>query len=297
MNKKNILIVGGNGYLGRHLVQSLDNQKFNITFTGTKDIVHSSNYRTLIFENEFTYENITDKWYNLVFILASKLDSLGTRRLDHPDFFTNTIPYAKFLNFLSDKNLCEKLIYISSMTVYSRNNQNPVSEESMIEPVNTYGFSKYIAELITKFNSETDELKSVVIRIPGIFGGDRKNGFIYNNLLRLKKNKIIKLDTCNLIYWETIYVWDLVKIIVNFIDVYNWEKRFDVFNISYGQKTDLYETIFYLKRKLNSKSIIVEESSKGYIPFYLSNQRLKKYVDVQYDYFSSLDRYIQEYHL
>jgi len=294
MNKKKILVVGGTGYLGRHLINSFDESHFDITFTGTR---HNNDNRCniVLFEDEKTYLNLSQNYYDFVIILASKMNALGSLKLNHEDLFTNTIPYANFLQYLSDNKLTKKIIYVSSMTVYSKDNKSPVREDAIINPPNTYGLSKYIAELLTNFHTQNSKINSVVIRIPGIYGGDRKNGYIYNSMMKLKNNETIIMDTRNLVYWETINIQDLVEIVINFIVDYDWKNTFDIFNISYGEETDIYKTVLFLKKQFSSNSIIKEENKKGYAPIYLSNNKIKKYCNIKCDYYSSLKKYIKAF--
>ena len=67
MNKKKILVVGGTGYLGRHLINSFDESHFDITFTGTR---HNNDNRCniVLFEDEKTYLNLSQNYYDFVIL-------------------------------------------------------------------------------------------------------------------------------------------------------------------------------------------------------------------------------------
>ena len=168
------------------------------------------------------------------------------------------------------------------MTVYSVDNTNPVEEHGNTElPPNPYGLSKLFAEKLTKFYCRENDFKGAIIRIPGLFGGDRKSGFIYNAIEKISKNEDFYISTENLKYWETISVLDVSDMIQVFLNNYNWEQDYETFNIAYGHETDIVDLAFFIKDKLRSSSKISTSNPKGYKPFYLSN---KKYLNLANNY-------------
>ncbi len=291
MTQAKILIIGGSGYLGSHLSMYLTNQGHEVHNTGSKPS-SKPNYYQLLFEDVNSFENLPETTFDLVLILAAKLNALGITNLDHPDLKSNTIGYAQFLEFFQKRKLADKIIYVSSMTVYSEQNAQPVPENGQIGPVNTYGLSKYLAENITSFFCERKQVSGIILRSPGIYGGDRKSGFIYHTIRKLKNNEAITLQTKGLIYWETIYINDLCEIIDTFISHYSWKVPFDIYNVCYGEETDMYATVYYLNKALGKDQSINEEEVKGYIPFWLSNEKLKTVIPLTKSYYNSLKEYL-----
>ena len=180
------------------------------------------------------------------------------------------------------------------MTVYSPKNELPVIESSLIAPVNTYGLSKYLAECITSFICTNSNITGVILRLPGIYGGDKTSGFIYNTIHNLKHDKPVDISTKNLVFWETIHIDDLCFMIINFIKSYQWVQEIDVFNVCYGMETDFYGTFEFIKVNTGNKKALISEKAKGYSPFFLSNQKLKKIMQVKEDYFGKLKEFISE---
>ncbi|MEM9681364.1 MAG: hypothetical protein AAF901_13660, partial [Bacteroidota bacterium] len=132
----------------------------------------------------------------------------------------------------------------------------------------------------------------VVWRIPGIFGGARTNGFIYNVIQKIVSGETVPLKTAGLGYWEAMYVNDLVSLMSEFILNYNWVKPFDIFNIAYGEETDLVKTATYISNKLGRPEAIKKVGEKDYVRLYMCNDKLKSVVAVPYSYYKSLDRYM-----
>lgn len=289
---KKILLVGGTGYLGRHLSTYLEEIGSKVFITGSR-ISEQSNYFQINFEHPESFTSLKSFKFDLVIVLAAKLSSISSTDLGHPDLSVNTIGYASFLQYLKDKNLTNKLIYISSMTVYAPAEHLPVKESDKIGPVNTYGLSKYIGECMTIFFSQNSGIESVILRIPGIYGGDKISGFIYNTIYRIKNNIPLQISSKNLIYWETIHIDDLCEMISSFIMFYRWGMMSDIFNVCYGIETDFYKTFEFITARTSSTIVELSEDQKGYEPFFLSNSKLKELIPVREDYYGKLATYIE----
>jgi UDP-glucose 4-epimerase len=291
MTGSKILIVGGTGYLGRHLSAYLELQGYDLSITGSK-ILNLSKYYRILLEDKSTYQVLEGKKFDLIILLVSKLDALGTTHLEHPDLKINTTCYADFLQFIANQSITSKIIYSSSMTVYGINNKIPVDESGVIEPFHTYGLSKSMAETITSFFCRMNNIPGVIFRLPGIYGGDRKSGFIYNTIKKFLNNEPVELQTKGLIYWETNHIDDVCEMFLLFIQNYTWKNLVATYNLSYGTETDFYETARFIKKTLKSSQLLIEEDQKGYIPFYLSNSKVQEVIPVKLDFHNKLSRYI-----
>lgn len=285
--EKNILLVGGAGYLGSHLGKHLSSHSVFYTSRTKKE-----NVIELDLLNKETFKNINGRSYDCIILLASSLKGLGTTELKAEFLDTDTAGLSAFLQYISENKLTGKLIYISSMTVYGTENMLPVNESAATVPISTYGLSKMLAEKIIDFFCNTHPVHGVILRIPGIYGGDRKSGFIYNTALKCIKDQPVELDTSSLGYWETINVDDLCDWIGQFIENYDWIKKSDIFNISYGIKTDFIECARFIKETLRSSSEITLKGNKGYADLYLDNSKVKKYAAVKDKYKESLVNYL-----
>jgi len=130
--------------------------------------------------------------------------------------------------------------------------------------------------------------------LPGIYGGDKNNGFIYNTIKKAKDNQLIELDTQGLVYWETIFINDLCEMIWAFLKQYQWELPTDIFNVSYGCETDFNNTAEFIVESLQKGNLNIKNEKKGYVPFYLSNDKISKLIEVKTDYFGQLKKYVND---
>ena len=174
------------------------------------------------------------------------------------------------------------------MTVYSDKNTSPVLESSELKPLHTYGLSKVYAESLIKYY----DFRSLIIRIPGIYGGNRQSGLIYNTINKLKKDEAMEIDTENLGYWEIMHIDDMLYLFFALMQQYTFKSKFDIFNISYGEKTDIIETVHFIANELSSNSKICIE--KKYQDLYLSNQKISIFSQPLFSFNSRLKKYIRE---
>ena len=165
-----VLITGATGYLGSSLVST-----FRKEFTETITIAKNN-------KADFVCD-LTDKAE-----VKSILPLINPTIVVHCAAFVpkKTEEYNSFIlsknNILMLNNLlfytdCP-IFFISSMTVYGNSKKIIRTEDEVCHPLNIYGKSKLNCEHLLK-NIGRD---SLAIRIPGLFGGERKTGLVANTL-------------------------------------------------------------------------------------------------------------------
>lgn len=287
-----VLLVGGSGFIGRHLRKSLSNH-YEIYISGASERQHE-NYFHIDFSTPSTFESIRLMQFDIVIMLAASMKGIGNANFTNPDLEINTIKSAYFLQFIADHKIAKRIVHISSMTIYAIPELLPVSETSKRSPLSIYGLSKKISEDITEFFSISNNIHVIVLRIPGIFGGNRKSGYIYNTVKKALENKEIVLNTEGLGYWECMNVEDLCKIVADLLAIYNWGKPFETFNIGYGEKIDFVNVAKDIVKLTKSKSKISLQGKIGYVDFWLDNTKLKSKIPFQYTFNNALEKYVDK---
>ena len=172
----NILITGGMGYIGSHLVASLLETDAEITIL---DNLINSDVRVLdklkIINNRkinFVKADINDQHKLQECLINQSIDivihAAGLKSVEesmrHPEkyFYNNISGTISMLNAMSRSNV-KKLIFSSSATVYSEKSFMPLQENSRLNPRSPYGESKLAVENILKSITKTDNNWKIAI--------------------------------------------------------------------------------------------------------------------------------------
>lgn len=161
-----ILVLGANGFLGRHLVRKSLNRDWVIDCVYHKDKSYIPSMCRSFTLDELIEQNNN---YDLIFLFASfipyeKSDSINESLID-----SNIVLPLKLIKKFPET----KIIFSSSASVYGIH-RTIISENSSFNNPNLYGLSKISAETILKLHSNYQ-----IIRFSSIYGeGMNQNTFI-----------------------------------------------------------------------------------------------------------------------
>lgn len=288
---REILIIGGTGYLGTHLSERLSDEYMVLTSgRGKSPLPENSIYLDLL--DPTTFSNIPDRQYSCVVFLAASITGFDTSSLVHQAIDINVTGLNNFLAYLSHHRSVKRILFTSSMTVYSPDCISPVIENDSTQPFHTYGYSKLLGEKAIEFYARNISIPYLILRIPGIFGGLRKSGYIHTLSSRMKKNEEVQIISKGLGIWETIEIHDLCTMISHLLAIDFNQKKYSIINIGYGQEIDFVETAYVIKDLLGSNSSIKIVHPVDYQKFFMSNNRLKELIAVDFSFLPSLKRFL-----
>jgi len=191
-NKKNILIVGGAGYIGGYMTTTFLNAGYDITVYDS--LVYETRY---LKDVNFVYGDVRDTNklkqivddYDIIIWLAALVG-------DGACAINKDLTYS--INYESVKwivnNFKGKIIFTSTCSVYGLNN-NYIDEDALPNPQSFYAESKLLAENYIKNNHDN----YIIIRLGTLFGlGDRYSRVrldLVVNLLTMKAshNEVINV--------------------------------------------------------------------------------------------------------
>ena len=253
---KNILILGGAGFLGMNLCGFLLGKGNNVTIynreSGAVNKARDLFPAAKIYVSEFQYEEnwdiILDK-IDVVFHLIS--DSNPANKNVSSEFSHNVMPTISLLEKIKEKNI--KIIFFSSGgTVYGMPQSLPITETHPTDPISPYGIQKLCIEKILEYYGRTYNVDYRILRISNPYGAfqnpNSNQGVIAVFMAKMFQKQKIQIwgDGTNI--RDYLYVDDLLAVCDTVID-YTGSCR--IFNISSGVGVSLSDIISMIQQQLN----------------------------------------------
>jgi UDP-glucose 4-epimerase len=177
INKANILVVGGAGYIGSHMVKALNAKGFS---TITLDNL-SNGYRDAVVAGEFIQGDLADRALLERLFSQRKIDAVmhfasyiqvGESVKNPAKYYENNV--VNTLNLLNAMGVHEvrNFVFSSSAAVYGEPVQIPIDENHPKNPINPYGRSKWMVEQMIADYDRAYGLKSVSLRYFNAAGAD-----------------------------------------------------------------------------------------------------------------------------
>ena len=274
----NILITGGAGYIGSHIVEKLVNSKNKVFII---DNLKTGFERLINKKAKFIKADLKNKKKLKKIIYQNKIDSIVhlAAYLNVSEAENNKKKYYKN-NIIGTKNLIEackdskvnNIIFSSSCSIYG-NVKGAVSENKKPNPVGYYAYTKYIGEKLIKKYSKKIGYKFIILRYFNVAGAspsnkigeiEKSHDHLFKNISiqALKKKPVVRIygknyktkdGTC---IRDFIHVSDLADIHVKCINYLYKKNKSITLNCGYGVGYSVQDIInIFVKIKKNCKVI------------------------------------------
>ena len=236
----NILITGARGQLGQEFKRLKDTFDGNMILTDANeiDICSLENINNYLREIKLDY----------IVNCAAYTDVKKAEIEREKSLLINSFGVKNLVNYCEDNNI--KFIHISTDYVYNSDSINTINEESEVDPVNYYGFSKREGEK----HIEESKSESIVIRTSWLYSKFGKN-FVKTIIEKCKNNT--EINVVNDQFGCPTYAKDLANDILKIIKLnskFNFKNK--IFNYSNLSYTNWYEFASTIKVKCGYKSTI-----------------------------------------
>jgi len=199
LNSRLVLVTGGAGFIGSHLVDVLmrrgatvrviDNLSNGMLENISRWLGHSS------FEfikgdllNRNDLKRATEKC-EVIFHLAANPEVKIGSSTPEIHFEQNVLSTYRLLETLRRSESLESFIFTSSSTVYGDASEIPTPEDyGPLKPISIYGASKLASEALIISFAYTYGFKAVICRLANIIGPRSRHGVIYDFIKKLRKN-------------------------------------------------------------------------------------------------------------
>lgn len=270
---KNILVTGGAGFIGSHLVDRLLGEgDWQITVVDdfndfySPDIkraniakhLKSPNYKMVEADirDEATMSAIFASYhFDVIVHLAARA---GVRpSLSEPKLYTETnIVGTQNLLELAKDNGVKQFVFGSSSSVYGINARVPFAEDDRIhQPISPYAATKAAGELLCHTYSHLYGIRIVCLRLFTVYGARQRPDLAIHKFSRLiTEGKPIQVFGDGSTRRDYTYIDDIIQGVCAAID---YDKTmYEVFNLGESQTIELSELISLLERSLDMQAVI-----------------------------------------
>lgn len=165
-----VLITGGAGYIGSHIVKLLLENKYELIVIdnlsrGHKEAIPSN----VIFEQvdllDYQKLNQTIKKYKIDAVIHFAAFAYVGESVEHPElYYTNNVLGSYNLIQSLVENKINKIVFSSTCSLYGNPENIPITEEESIKLINPYAKTKYFIEQIMNDFEFAYGLKSISLR-------------------------------------------------------------------------------------------------------------------------------------
>lgn len=171
-----VLVVGGAGYIGSHMVKMLAQKGCNVTIlddlsSGHRDAVIFGEFVHGNFGNRIILDEILSRGFDAVMHFASFIQ-VG-ESVNHPNkYYQNNVIHTLGLLDAMLSHGINKFIFSSTAATFGEPDYTPIDERHPQRPINPYGRTKLMVEHVLADYDRAYGLKSVVLRYFNAAGAD-----------------------------------------------------------------------------------------------------------------------------
>jgi UDP-glucose 4-epimerase len=268
---KTILVTGGTGFIGSHIVNKLINQGcfvniFDINNSGEWRIDTKSNYNLTIID--LTDEKAVEKNINMIkpdiiFHLAGFVSTSRDSKIINDMININFTGTKNLIMALQDMNY-ELFINTGSSDEYGQN-MVPFKETLKEMPVSAYAASKIAATYFCDMMNKVNDKPIITVRPFLVFGPKQLSRMLIPWLIySCVKEKELDLTLCEQTR-DFIFVEDVADAYILLAFNAQKVKNMGIFNIGSGYETKIIEIVKMIQSKMNNDSFNIgkREYKKG----------------------------------
>ena len=267
METKKVLVMGGNGYIGRNIVKAFNAHSETVDvydLFGDENDIHF--LQGNVIDDEKLDETVS-RFDTVIYLISSVSPK---KSMDEPESaYVNDIPMLiKVLDSCVHSG-CKRVIFASSGgTVYGEGEGRVLSEDSYCQPINHYAICKEASEKILLMYNQRYGMENMILRVSNPYGPGQnpKSGV---GAITIFTRKVLADEDITL-YADP----DTVRDYINIHDVaeafyqatyYDFDKDVvPVYNIGSGKGFSLRDIISIIADALDKKVNVKVVESRGY---------------------------------
>ena len=279
MDKKKVLIIGGNGFIGNNLAMELTKQNtldvYSFDLNIPRETVEGVKYiKGDFFDDHVLKETVRDK--DLIIHSISTVNPGNSNQKYMQGYGRDFIQTVKLCGMLIEQK--SSMIFLSSGgTVYGVQETQPIKETALPVPINHYGSVKLCIEnVIRTFNTQL-HTKMRIVRIANPYGPGQDYhkgvGFVDAAIKKTISGEPLEIWGDGETIRDYVYIEDVCKMICSLI-FYDGDE--EVFNLSTGKGVSQNDIIRELKELINKA---YDMSNDSRISLYIRVMEILDYYD------------------
>jgi UDP-glucose 4-epimerase len=259
-----ILIIGSEGFIGKHAVVFFNNLNYDVYGADILDINSDHYYK--VNDALCSFEEIfSDNTFSICINLSGAANVSRSMEEPYIDFELNVINVIRILEAIRITSPNCKFVNFSSAAVYGNPDFLPIKEISPTAPISPYGYHKLFSEnLLTEYHN-IYKLQTLSLRVFSVYGeGLKKQLFwdLYNKYKNNVNNEIV-LSGAGTETRDFIFIQDLLKALLLLINNMKFEGQ--KVNIGNGKEVKISEAVgvFFKIIDSNVKIIYNNQTREG----------------------------------
>lgn len=257
----NALVIGGNGFVGSHLVDLLLLKGHNVrVFDASNEYYRKPlskvDYRIFTLDDTLNLTNALSD-IEIVFYAAS---TSGHDMIF--DINKLLIPTINLLDLMKKFGIKRFVFFSSGSAVYGNSNTILVNEEQVLDPISSYGVIKATIEKYVMLYQSKCDIKPLIIRSANKYGPRQGNsiskGIISTFLRKVKLNESLIVFGDGNSFKDYIYITDLINIAYEL----SFTDKCGIYNVGSGCSESINQILRQIKIVTNCNLEINYENKK-----------------------------------
>lgn len=264
-NRK-VLVTGGAGFIGSNLCEYLVTNDFNVVALDNLATGHKHNLDAIAANPNFQFmegdirdiDTCRKAVAGCDFVLHQAALGSVPRSIKDP-ITSNDVNVGGFLNMLvaSRDAGVKKMVYAASSSTYGDSKALPKIEENIGKPLSPYAITKFVNELYADVFYKTYGFNTIGLRYFNVFGRKQDPNGAYAAVIPLFTKQLMRKESPTIngdgtYSRDFTYIDNVIQANVKAMLSTNPEAENTVFNVAYGDRTDLNMLISLLKESLST---------------------------------------------
>jgi UDP-glucose 4-epimerase len=285
---KNVLILGGFGFIGSNLIEELLSRgSYRVVVFEFKGVMNRFGDRVTVCRGD--YNNTEDLEYifrnysiDTVFHLISTTVPITSNDNLEYDIDSNLVGTIRLLKIMVKYHV-KRLVFLSSGgTVYGKVSTDKVDENHPTNPISAHGITKLSIEKYIQLHHHLHDLNYLILRVSNPFGpyhvSDRQ-GFVNVAIRRALNHEPLVIWGNGSVVRDYIYVKDVVRVMGEVIEKGIWN---NIINIGTGIGYSINHILQFISELPLDLTVEYSPAHKYDVPYIvLNNNKLKSFIDYE----------------